>query len=208
MKIPSRLEQQIKSSRETAFKAFCIYRPQAQPERIAVKLEFEWLAAGQLPETALHILRDMPTVSALMTAEQLVLPYTSSILVAETPAEILSDKIRALYERHYIKGRDIFDLWWLVERLQVTPTWSIVHKKLKMYRTEFKAARKPDFFKDPAFHSEIRDALESDLPRFIPPNILAVYRDEGFRRFIDNADKVTARLLAQGLGEYLDARQH
>jgi len=31
----------------------------------------------------------------------------------QTPAEILSDKIRALLERKYLKGRDFFDLWYL-----------------------------------------------------------------------------------------------
>ena len=204
---PGRLEQQIKSSRKAAFKAFCIYRPQAQRERIAVKLEFERLATGQRPETAPHILRDLPTVSALMAAGQLVLPYMSSITITETPLEILTDKIRALYERVYVKGRDVFDLWWLVRQLQVIPTWSAVHKKLEMYQTEFKAARKTDYFQDPSARSEIRDALESDLPRFIPPNILGVYRDEAFKPFIDTTAKVTARLIEQGLGEYLDAHQ-
>ena len=125
-------------------------------------------------KSAPHILRDLPTVSALMAAGQLVLPYMSSITITETPLEILTDKIRALYERVYVKGRDVFDLWWLVRQLQVIPTWSAVHKKLEMYQTEFKAARKTDYFQDPSARSEIRDALESELPRFIPPNILGV----------------------------------
>jgi hypothetical protein len=36
----------------------------------------------------------------------LTLPFSSSILVVETPEEILTDKLRALYERPYLKGRD------------------------------------------------------------------------------------------------------
>ena len=203
---PGHLELRLKAGREAALKALCIYRPIAQRERIAVKFEFERLSADQAPETARHILRDLPAVSALMTAGQLVLPYTSSIVVVETPGEILSDKIRALYERTYIKGRDIFDLWWLVNRLHVKPSWPVVQKKLLMYREEFKAARKPDYFQSRISRSEIRDALESDLPCFIPSNVLAVYREEGFKSFIDTVDRVTARLLKQGLGDFLDGR--
>jgi predicted nucleotidyltransferase component of viral defense system len=203
---PGQLELQLKAGREGARKALCIYRPIAQRERIAVKLEFEQLSTKQSPETARHILRDSPAVSALMTAGQLVLPYTSSIVVVETPGEILSDKIRALYERSYIKGRDIFDLWWLVSRLHAKPNWPMVQRKLLMYREEFKAARNPGYFQSPISRSEIRDALESDLPRFIPSNVLAVYREERFESFIDTVDRVTARLLKQGLGDFLDGR--
>lgn len=203
---PGRLELQLKAGREEALKALCVYRPIAQRERIAVKLEFERLSANQPLDRTRHILRDLPAVSGLMTAGQLVLPYTSSIVVVETPEEILSDKIRALYERTYIKGRDIFDLWWLVSRLHVKPSWPMVQKKLLMYREEFKAARKPDYFQRRFSRSEIRDALESDLPRFIPSNVLAVYREEGYDSFIDTVDKVTARLLRQGLGDFLDGR--
>jgi len=201
---PGQLELQLKASRKEALKALCVYRPIAQRERIAVKLEFERLSANEPPETVRHILRDLPAISALMTAGQLVLPYTSSIVVVETPGEILSDKIRALYERTYIKGRDIFDLWWLASRLHVKPSWPMVQKKLLMYREEFKAARSPDYFQSRLSRSEIRDALESDLPRFIPSNVLAVYRKEGFKSFIVTVDRVTAGLLKQGLGDFLD----
>jgi hypothetical protein len=40
-------------------------------------------------------------------------PRPNAVLVVETLPEILSDKIRALLERRYLKGRDIFDLWYL-----------------------------------------------------------------------------------------------
>jgi len=56
-----------------------------------------------------------------------------------------------------------------------------------MYQTEFKASRKTDYFQNPSARSEIRDALESDLPRFITPNILGVYRDEAFKPFLSSA---------------------
>ena len=71
-----------------------------------MKLEFERLKDGRQPEFEKFVLRDLTPVTGIITSGELVLPYTSSIILTETPAEILSDKFRGLYERQYIKGRD------------------------------------------------------------------------------------------------------
>ena len=75
----------------------------------------------------------------------MVLPYTSSIILVETLEEILSDKIRALYERQYIKGRDIYDVWWLTKKLGISTQWPITQNKFEMYPAPFVAAREADF---------------------------------------------------------------
>ena len=200
---PGRLEQQIKKSRKSAFRIFWIYRPNDQRERIAVKIEFELLKSSRQPEFQPQILRDLPQVAGLVSAGELFLPYTSSIILAETPEEILSDKIRALFARRYIKGRDIYDVWWIVTQLRTNVIWSVVRRKLSMYRAAFVAARKSDFFQSKAAEKEISNALKSDLPRFIPQNILTVYYNEQFDRFIDTVQKVTAEIMDQGMRDYL-----
>ncbi|MBW1799244.1 MAG: nucleotidyl transferase AbiEii/AbiGii toxin family protein [Deltaproteobacteria bacterium] len=201
---PGLAEQQIKSSRRSAFKVFFIYRPEVQRERIAVKLEFEILKQDQQPEFERHILRELPQVAGLVTAGQLILPYTSSIILAETPDEILSDKIRALFERSYIKGRDVYDIWWIVTQIGITPCWSITRRKLSMYQARFVPAREADYFQNKASAIEISKALESDLPRFIPQNIFSIYREEKFRPFINTLKQVTADLLDQGMESFLN----
>ncbi len=200
---PGRLEQQIKKSRKSAFRTFWIYRPNDQRERIAVKIEFELLKSSRQPEFQPQILRDLPQVAGLVSAGELFLPYTSSIILSETPEEILSDKIRALFERRYIKGRDIYDVWWIVTQLRTNVIWPVVRRKLSMYRAAFVAARKSDFFQSKAAEKEISNALKSDLPRFIPQNILTVYYNEQFDRFIDTVQKVTAEIMDQGMRDYL-----
>ena len=65
---PGRMEQQIKKSRKSAFKTFWVYRPTAQRERIAVKIEFELLKSSTQPEFQSHILRDLPQVAGLISA--------------------------------------------------------------------------------------------------------------------------------------------
>jgi len=201
---PGQIEWQIKASREHAFKVFCIYRPDAQRERIAVKMEFETLKAGMIPDFKSRILRELPSVAGLITNSELMLPYTSSIILAETPQEILSDKIRALYERRYLKGRDIYDIWWIVNQLNASPDWENTQKKLSMYKTAFVPSRDPDYFQDKASVSEIVESLEADLPRFLPGSILAQYRQNKFQQFIQTVKQVTARLLDQGLRNHLN----
>jgi predicted nucleotidyltransferase component of viral defense system len=199
---PGQFEWQVKGSREHAFKIFYIYRPEAQRERIAVKMEFESLRAGIMPDFKSNILRELPSVAGLIAKSELMLPYTSSIVLTETPQEIFSDKIRALYERRYIKGRDIYDIWWIVNQLNLSPNWTNTQKKLSMYKTAFVPFRGPDYFQDKVSVSEILESLETDLPRFLPGNILTQYRQNQFQQFIQTVKQVTARLLDQGLRDY------
>ena len=201
---PGQTEWQIKGRREHALKIFHIYRPEAQRERIAVKLEFETLKTGIVPDFKSHILRDLRSVAGLIAKGELSLPYTSSIILTETPQEILSDKIRALYERRYIKGRDIYDIWWIVNQLNTSPKWINTQKKLSMYKTTFVTSRDPDYFQDEASVSEIVESLEADLPRFLPGRIMTEYQRNKFKHIIQTVKQVTASLLDQGLRDYLN----
>ncbi|MEN8244857.1 MAG: nucleotidyl transferase AbiEii/AbiGii toxin family protein [Thermodesulfobacteriota bacterium] len=201
---PGQTESQIKGSRQHALKIYHIYRPEAQRERIAVKMEFETLRSGRHPDFKSHIMRELPAVAGLIAKGDLILPYTSSIILTETPQEILSDKIRALYERRYLKGRDIYDIWWMVNQLNISPDWLNTQKKLSMYAAAFVPFRDPGYFQDKASVSEVVASLEADLPRFLPGSILAEHRQNEFRHFIQTVNQVTVHLLDQGLRGYLE----
>lgn len=195
-------ERQVKSSRKSAYKAMFVFRPDGQRERIAVRMEFEMLAAGKGPESERYVLRELPQVGALVTGGRLFLPYTSSIIVVEAPEEILSDKVRALFERAYLKGRDIYDLWWIVTQMRIKPNWPLTQRKLSMYQAPFTPARKSDFFLSKASSREIIRAVEADLSRFIPQNLFLVYEKDNFRGFIQALKEVNQELLDQGMKDY------
>lgn len=196
-------EHKRKSERKQTTKIFFIYRPQNQRERIAVRLEFESLKADHEPQFQKYILRDLPLVAGLVTDGKLVIPYSSSIILAETPEEILSDKIRALYERQYLKGRDIYDIWWINKQLKVTLKWVNVREKLDMYQASFVPAREADYFQKIESASSITGALKRDLPRFLPQNILSIYQEDDFSEFITTLKEATSDLLSQGMKKYL-----
>lgn len=196
---PGTAEQTPKETRAEAVKAFYTYRPHAQRDRIAIKLEFELLKPDRAPRTQRAILRDLPPVAGMLAGGKLIMPYSSSIVMVQTAAELLSDKIRALFERQYLKGRDLYDIWWLTERLQVAPSWELARAKLDMYRSAFAPVRAADFFQQESSRKEVVEAIVSDLPRFIPKDIYEVYRQDHFKPLTDAVQKLTAALQAQGM---------
>ncbi|MBC8176521.1 MAG: nucleotidyl transferase AbiEii/AbiGii toxin family protein, partial [Deltaproteobacteria bacterium] len=145
-----------------------------------------------------------PLVAGMVTGGELVIPYSSSIVLAETPEEILSDKIRAVYERKFLKGRDIYDIWWIVKQLKVVPEWIKIREKFTMYQTSFIPDREADFFKKKGSISAIANAMKTDLPRFIPQEILSIYQDDNFSDFITVLEEVTSGFLDQGMKKYFE----
>ena len=140
----------------------------------------------------------------MVTGGELIIPYSSSIVLSETPEEIFSDKIRAIYERKFLKGRDIYDIWWIVKQLKAVPEWTKTREKFVMYQASFIPAREADFFQKKGSISDITNAMKTDLPRFIPREILSIYQDDDFSDFITVLEEVTSDLLDQGMKRYFE----
>jgi predicted nucleotidyltransferase component of viral defense system len=85
-------------------------------------------------------------VTYLISAGEFRVPRPHTVIVVQTPAEILSDKVRALLERPYLKGRDFFDLWYLYSILKTPVEARIIENKFTLYRETFVARRDVDFF--------------------------------------------------------------
>ncbi|HPJ96398.1 MAG TPA: nucleotidyl transferase AbiEii/AbiGii toxin family protein [Syntrophales bacterium] len=176
-----------KASRSEAFKCFVTFEPQNSRDKVSVKLEFESLSAQGKPEARNHILSSLPAVSYLIAAGEFRVPRPHTVVVAETPGEILSDKVRSLLERPYLKGRDLYDVWYLRTALQPEMDPVMLAGKFVMYRAPFCARRTLTFFSSPTEEGKkmMREAMEGDLSRFLPPDVLAVYRANGFAAFLD-----------------------
>jgi len=46
----------------------------------------------------------------------------------------------------FLKGGDIYDIWWIVKQLKAVPEWSKIREKFVMYQTSFIPAREAEFF--------------------------------------------------------------
>jgi len=113
------------------------------------------------------------------------------ILNAETPNEILADKAVALIARAALKFRDVWDVWFLVNKLGAAPDREMVLKKFADYGTLDIAAkvnaRLNELRKDAtatAFYAEMR--------RFLPSARIAQMSQMNLQRAMlsDSADLV------------------
>jgi len=174
-----------KTTREGSLKLLVGWQSDKNREKVSIKLESEPLLSGTVLQTDRMVMSALPAVSYLVMSGDFRIPRPNSVLVVETPAEILSDKVRALLERPYIKGRDLFDVWLLRQNRQTTLESGLVCRKLACYSWPFTAARTPDFFLAPESENLLIEVMESDLSRFLPPAVMEIHRSNSYRLFLE-----------------------
>lgn len=191
----------VKSARPGSLKCFVDFHPDGVREKISIKLEFEELAANKRPDVQNQVLSMLTPVAYLIATGEFRVPRPHTVVVAQTPSEILSDKVRALLERAYLKGRDFFDLWYLYAVLKAPVDTKVIERKLTLYRAAFVARRSVDFFIGPSTQEKemMHEAIEEDLSRFLPPAVLAVHRAEKYAAFLDAARSLFGALKMKGV---------
>ena len=201
---PGKLEQTSKRKSADSLKTLFVFRPEAGHERIVVKMNFEMLMTDQDPAAGKYILRDLAAVRDIIARDSLILPYSSSIILAEIPVQILADKVRTLYETEYVKGCDIYDIWWIHRKLSINPSWDRTRETFALYRSSFIPVRQADYFQKTQSHKEIISAIKTDLTGLIPSDVHEQYESQGFVDFIESVSLVTRSLLDQGMRTYLE----
>jgi predicted nucleotidyltransferase component of viral defense system len=173
------------------------FEPLKLRDRIMVKVECERLQDGIDLATEPLVLGMQKAASYLIATGEFLIPRPNSVLVVETLEEILADKVRALLERPYLKGRDLYDVWHLRERLQVQVDRTLIERKFTSYVAPFTLRRSPEWFQTSAV--ELRGAIESDLSRFLPPEFMSACRNAGYRPFLDAVQGLFAELRSAGV---------
>lgn len=196
--------RQKDAGRASSLTAFVEFVPEKSRRKTMVKLEFEHLREGMFPEEEQIILSTAPAVSYFIRTGAVMLP-AGRIVNVETPAEIFSDKVRALLERGYIKGRDLYDVWFMKRTLGVTVNVPYIRRKLDMYEHPFRAARDPGYFialmEDPngPGTARAREEVGRDLSRFIDAGVLDVLRKKGLEEIFKAVGETFEELTAEGL---------
>lgn len=179
---PGRLTVTPRGQRDECVVWRVAFEPQNVRDRIMVKIECERMREGAVLVTEPRVLGMQGAVSYLIARGEFRIPRPNSVMVVETLEEILSDKIRALLERPYLKGRDIYDVWHLRERLQVQVVRDLVERKFSCYAAPFTPQRSPEWFL--SADSDLQVAMENDLGRFLSSEIMTVCRSDGYRPFL------------------------
>lgn len=180
---PGRLTVTPRGQRDEGVVWRVAFEPQNLRDRIMIKVECEHLKKGMALTTEPRVLGMQDAVSYLIARGEFLIPRPNSVMVVETLEEILSDKIRALLERPYLKGRDIYDVWHLRDRLHVPVVRDVAGRKFSCYEATFTPKRQPEWFQ--TADGELRDAIENDLGRFLAPEVMAACRNDGYRPFLD-----------------------
>ncbi|RJP20358.1 MAG: nucleotidyl transferase AbiEii/AbiGii toxin family protein [Deltaproteobacteria bacterium] len=180
---PGRLTVTLRGRRDHGTAWRMVFEPQNARDRITVKVECERLREGATLATEPRVLGMQTAVSYLIGLGEFRIPRPNSVLVVETPEEILSDKVRALLERPYLKGRDIYDVWHLRVRLRVPVVREMVERKFSCYAAPFTPRRLPCWFE--SADKDLVDSIEEDLHRFLSPEAMGACRDDGYRPFLE-----------------------
>jgi predicted nucleotidyltransferase component of viral defense system len=105
------------------------------------------------------------------------------ILTVETPNEILADKAVALTAREVLKFRDVWDVWFLQNKLDAKVDREVVQKKFADYGTsdmEAKAERRLAELSSEA----TPNAFLSEMKRFLPAKRVAQLSETGLQHSI------------------------
>jgi len=194
---PGRLTVTPRGQRDEGVVWRVAFELQKLRDRIMVKVECERLQDGFDLATEPLVLGMQNAVSYLIANGEFRIPRPNSVMVVETLEEILSDKVRALLERPYLKGWDLYDVWHLRERLQVRIDRNVIERKLSCYAAPFTLRRSPEWFQ--TADSDLHVAIENDLGRFLPPEFMSVCRKDGYRRFLDAVKGLFVELRESGV---------
>lgn len=189
-----------KSRREGSKKLLVRWQPRIGRETAAIKIECDPLQTGIMLDTLPMVMSSLPAVSYLVMKGEFRIPRPNSVMAVESPAEILTDKARALLERQYIKGRDIFDIWLLRRSQAARLDPAMLERKLTCYSWPFIAGRTTAYFLNPDADAPLREAIETDLGRFLPPDVMAVHRQADYLEFITAVREFCHEIAALGLG--------
>jgi predicted nucleotidyltransferase component of viral defense system len=115
-----RLPQASKGRR--IYVAWFAFQPQQVRQKFRVKIEF-----ANYP---VYLSQPLPVRSEFDVTQRL------SLVNGLPPAELMAEKLAAVAGRTYVKGRDLFDLWFFREVLKTDLDVKVLQKKLRDYHVK------------------------------------------------------------------------
>jgi hypothetical protein len=105
------------------------------------------------------------------------------ILTVETPNEILADKAVALTAREVLKFRDVWDVWFLQNKLDAKVDREVVQKKFADYGTSDMEAKAEKRLAELSGEAT-PNAFLSEMKRFLPAKRVAQLSETGLQHSI------------------------
>jgi len=104
------------------------------------------------------------------------LPPLQPAVMVEDPSEILADKVSALALRPYLKGRDLWDIYYLNKERSLDIEWELVRKKVRDYEAPASGLEEGFERVKERIMDEGEAVLDNELQRFLPAQVFRHYR--------------------------------
>lgn len=168
------------SSERRIHAVWFLFRPRGKEQKYRVKMEF-----ARYP---VYESKVMPVQSDLDVLQR------RPLVMGLSQNELLAEKIAAVFGRPYLKGRDLFDLWYLSEVLGTSIDKSLIQKKLKDYRVD--ASKSKVEQKLQQFRTE---TLASEMDRFLPQRYRQQLKENSYDRIREVAIGIVESVIRANL---------
>ena len=146
---------------------------------------------SNLPDQKLRIHVELAYVPSYHNQPRILnYPPLNPAIRVEGASEILADKIVALALRSYLKGRDIWDIFFLTVEKQISVPWDLVFQKSKDYNTTPSKLKEKLLIANKKLSKEGASTLSDEMKRFLPKTLLDQYED-AFSEIINQVAKTS-----------------
>lgn len=133
------------------------------------------------PEHSLRIHIELAAIPSYRNSPRILnFPPVSPAVRVEYTDEILANKICALALRPYLKGRDLWDIYYLIHDLSVKSDWGLVRKKVSDYSKQNYGFEELLVDGLGRAGEKIRlngeSTLRNEMERFMPNHVIELYR--------------------------------
>lgn len=156
-------------------------------ENKKLRLKIEMYQTDQIDQIACQykVLGTIPAVHAFLMKQGVYLGTLATLIPFESPEGILADKVIAILNRAYIKGRDFWDIWFLTTTLQCGLKPEELHLRMKIYGLkEFKRPFELQSGKGWPQEKDFLAAMRADLERFLSPEEIRFLHQTNFQPLI------------------------
>lgn len=97
-------------------------------------------------------------------------------IITETIGEILADKVVAVSLRDYVKGRDLWDIYYLVTQLNADISYKFITKKFSVYNCPISERTKKIISAVTRIENEGLWALQREMSKYMPGRTFETYK--------------------------------
>ncbi|MBU0498162.1 MAG: nucleotidyl transferase AbiEii/AbiGii toxin family protein [Candidatus Thermoplasmatota archaeon] len=131
---------------------------------------------ADLPDQCLRIHIELVSIPSHHNIPRiLIYPPLNPVVRVEEPTEILADKIVAVGLRPYLKGRDLWDIYFLTTEHHLITPWDLVFQKANDYGTPSPTLKHALLTATLTIRDEGTTILANEMKRFLPLSILNQY---------------------------------